>query len=152
VWATIPFLQADSQASEITRRCFLLFTYAVFNDSFNSSDKKRHMMAWLVNSKRAEIRKETVRANLRYYNGLCLEELRKNTKSLSQIGRCAELIFESGNTEHAAGVNVRQRQFIMERQQSHFIKQIIFSCKILKWQCSLVGRCFRGMLATLCSS
>lgn len=48
MWATIPSLEADSQPGEVKRRCFLLFTYVVFNDSCNNSDKMRRMTGLLI--------------------------------------------------------------------------------------------------------
>jgi hypothetical protein len=55
------------------------------------------------------------RTDLRYYRGICLEELRKTTRNLSQDGRCLGRGFNPGPPEYETGVlTTRQRRLVGE--------------------------------------
>jgi hypothetical protein len=78
-----------------------LFMFGLFNDAVSSSDyiaSNDRIMNWKVYGRKRSW------PNLRYYSGICLEELRKTTNTLSQGSRSLGRDLNSRPPEYKAGV------------------------------------------------
>jgi hypothetical protein len=60
-----------------------IFICSLFNDALSNYDFSRRMKELQVNHELERMRRKRSWPNLRYYHGICLEELRKTKKNLS---------------------------------------------------------------------